>query len=250
MKLRGENLAASYDGRGIFEDVSFEVEQGTFLSVLGPSGCGKSTLLNVLSGILTADRGQVYLDDSPVTGISPHFSYMPQDDLLMPWLSILDNVCLYGSIHGGKKELREKAMAYMPEFGLAGYEHRYPETLSGGMRQRAAFLRTALCPAEVMLLDEPFASLDVITRGSMQDWLSAMRQTLGRTTLLVTHDIDEAIYLSDSILILNRLSGRPAGIRKRIEIAQKKRSREWLFAQTELRQEIYRLLMEESHEDH
>lgn len=239
MKLRGENLTVSYDGQNIFEDVSIEAEKGSFISVLGPSGCGKSTLLNVLSGILPADSGRVYLDDNEIKGSSADFSYMPQDDLLLPWLNILDNVCLYGRIHGMHKDMKLMALEYMPLFGLQGYEYNYPSALSGGMRQRAAFLRTALCPAQVMLLDEPFAALDVITRSDMQDWLSHMRQTLGKTTVLVTHDIDEAIYLSDRILILN---GSPASIKKIIAIEEKNRSRNWLFERSYLRQEIYSCL--------
>ena len=239
MKLRGEKLSVSYDGQNIFEDVTIEADEGDFISVLGPSGCGKSTLLNVLSGLLPADGGRVYLDGSEVKGPSADFSYMPQDDLLLPWLNILENVCLYGRIHGIGDRMRQRALEYMPLFGLCGYEYNYPSALSGGMRQRAAFLRTALCPAKVMLLDEPFASLDVITRSDMQDWLSNMRRTLGKTAVLVTHDIDEAIYLSDRILILN---GRPASVGKTFEIKEKNRSRSWLFAKSRLRQEIYEYL--------
>ena len=134
-------------------------------------------------------------------------------------------------------------MANMATFGLAGYENSYPRELSGGMRQRAAFLRTALCQADILLLDEPFGALDVITRGDMQDWLQNMRSQLGKTTLLVTHDIDEAIYLSDRILVL---SGRPASIREEITINERDRSRDWLYAQGDLRTRIHHLLSEEA----
>ena len=241
MKLQIDHLAVSFDGRAILSALSFAVREGEFVSLLGPSGCGKSTILNVLAGIVQPAGGSVRVDGEVLTGASQHFAYMPQEDLLLPWKTILDNVCLYGTIHGAKKEAAEKARPLFEVFGLAGYEDAYPDALSGGMRQRAAFLRTAMCQADILLLDEPFGALDVITRGDMQDWLSAMRSQLGKTTLLVTHDIDEAIYLSDRVLVLG---GRPAAIREEIIIEETARSREWLYAQGDLRTHIHRLLRE------
>lgn len=243
MKLEIDKLAVSFDGRTILGGLSFDVADGEFVSLLGPSGCGKSTILNVLAGIVTPEGGAVRVDGATISGTSEHFAYMPQEDLLLPWKSILDNVCLYGAIHGTKKEAAERARALFPAFGLAGYEDAYPDALSGGMRQRAAFLRTAMCQADILLLDEPFGALDVITRGDMQDWLQNMRSQLGKTTLLVTHDIDEAIYLSDRILVLN---GRPASIREEITISERDRSRDWLYAQGDLRTRIHHLLSEEA----
>lgn len=243
MKLEIDKLAVSFDGRTILGGLSFDVADGEFVSLLGPSGCGKSTILNVLAGIVTPEGGTVRVDGATISGTSEHFAYMPQEDLLLPWKSILDNVCLYGAIHGTKKEAGERARALFPVFGLAGYEDAYPDALSGGMRQRAAFLRTAMCQADILLLDEPFGALDVITRGDMQDWLQNMRSQLGKTTLLVTHDIDEAIYLSDRILVLN---GRPASIREEITINERDRSRDWLYAQGDLRTRIHHLLSEEA----
>lgn len=243
MKLEIDKLAVSFDGRTILGGLSFDVADGEFVSLLGPSGCGKSTILNVLAGIVTLEGGTVRVDGATISGTSEHFAYMPQEDLLLPWKSILDNVCLYGAIHGTKKESAERARALFPVFGLAGYEDAYPDALSGGMRQRAAFLRTAMCQADILLLDEPFGALDVITRGDMQDWLQNMRSQLGKTTLLVTHDIDEAIYLSDRILVLN---GRPASIREEITINERDRSRDWLYAQGDLRTRIHHLLSEEA----
>lgn len=131
------------------------------------------------------------------------------------------------------------ALKEFPVFGLQGYENAYPDELSGGMRQRAAFLRTALCRADIMLLDEPFGALDVITRNEMQDWLLNLRGELGRTTLLVTHDIDEALYLADRIVVLG---GRPAGVTRVIDLTGLEKSRDWLYEQTELRKEIHRIL--------
>lgn len=244
MKLHIEGLSAAYDGQPILSDVSFDVEEGAFVSILGPSGCGKSTILNILAGVVTPQSGTITVDGQPLRQPGEHFAYMPQEDLLLPWKTIMDNVCLYGTIHKQKAQAREKAQALFPVFGLQGYEQAYPDELSGGMRQRAAFLRTALCHADILLLDEPFGALDVITRSDMQDWLATMRSQLGKTTLLVTHDIDEAIYLSDKILILN---GRPASIKKEIVLTEQPRSREWLYAQGALRTDIYKLLREANH---
>ena len=241
MKLHIEGLSAAYDGQPILSDVSFDVEEGAFVSILGPSGCGKSTILNILAGVVTPQSGAITVDGQPLRQPGEHFAYMPQEDLLLPWKTIMDNVCLYGTIHRQKAQAREKAQALFPVFGLQGYEQAYPDELSGGMRQRAAFLRTALCHADILLLDEPFGALDVITRSDMQDWLATMRSQLGKTTLLVTHDIDEAIYLSDKILILN---GRPASIKQEIVLTEQPRSREWLYAQGALRTDIYKLLRE------
>ena len=168
---------------------------------------------------------------------------MLQEDLLLPWKTILDNVCLYGILHKEKKQARAKALQLLPVFGLEGYENAYPDELSGGMRQRAAFLRTSLSKADILLLDEPFAALDVITRNDMQDWLAAMRNSLRKTAVPVTHDIDEAIYLSDRILILN---GHPASVQKEITITEKNRTREWLYGQAELRMQIHGYLKNES----
>lgn len=244
MKLHIEGLSAAFDGQPILSDVSFDVEEGAFVSILGPSGCGKSTILNILAGVVTPQSGTITVDGQPLRQPGEHFAYMPQEDLLLPWKTIMDNVCLYGTIHKQKAQAREKAQALFPVFGLQGYEQAYPDELSGGMRQRAAFLRTALCHADILLLDEPFGALDVITRSDMQDWLATMRSQLGKTTLLVTHDIDEAIYLSDKILILN---GRPASIKKEIVLTEQPRSREWLYAQGALRTDIYKLLREANH---
>lgn len=239
MKLKAENISCSFDGCAILEKINLDIAEGEFVSILGPSGCGKSTLLNIIAGTKSADSGNVYVDGEEVQGISGNFAYMPQQDLLFPWKNILDNVCLHGSIHGGKKEAREKALANFERFGLNGYEYSFPGQLSGGMRQRAAFLRTALCDADILLLDEPFGALDVITRGQMQDWLLDIRKELNRTIIFVTHDIDEAVYLSDRILVL---SGRPAFIKEEVCVQEEHRSKEWLFRQNGIRQHIYDVL--------
>ncbi|MBQ0059061.1 MAG: ABC transporter ATP-binding protein [Lachnospiraceae bacterium] len=242
-KLSVSGLDFSYGDKKILQDLSFDVKAGEFVSILGPSGCGKSTLLNILAGILKVERGEVCIEGQKVEGVNPHFAYMPQNDLLLPWKTILDNVCLYSEIHGNKKEVKALAAEQMKRFGLEGYENSFPSELSGGMRQRAAFLRTTLCDADIYLLDEPFGALDVITRNDLQDWLVKLCRDLNKTILLVTHDTDEAIYLSDRILIL----GRPGeGIRQEIRIEEKDRSREWLYDQGKLRGEIYNIIKQKA----
>ncbi|MBR6349736.1 MAG: ABC transporter ATP-binding protein [Lachnospiraceae bacterium] len=246
MKLEAKNLNFRYTpaSRLILRDFNVRVSEGEFVSLLGPSGCGKSTFLNVLAGILTDYEGEIFIDGERITGMSGHFAYMPQNDLLLPWRTVLDNVCLYSEIHHNKKDVIDKAREQMVRFGLEGCEDKYPSELSGGMRQRAAFLRTALCDADILLLDEPFGALDVITRGQLQDWLYELCQELNRTVLLVTHDTDEAIYLSDRILVL----GQPGeGIRDEITISEPDRNRDWLYAQGDLRARIHRIISNEQH---
>ena len=169
MKLEISDLAFSYEDRPLFSSLSLSVKEGEFVSILGPSGCGKSTILKLLTGVLKKESGSVLVDGKELSGAGGHFAYMPQNDLLFPWKNILDNVCLYGRIHGSMDRARKEALDNFPAFGLSGYEYKYPGSLSGGMRQRAAFLRTALCEADILLLDEPFGALVVITRGEMQD---------------------------------------------------------------------------------
>jgi len=238
-KLEVRNLSFSFENKDVLRNLSFHVMPQEFVSILGASGGGKSTILNLLSGSLTPDAGEMLVDGKPIHGVSGQFAYMPQSDLLFDWQTILENVCLHGRIHGRYKQAREEALRSFAAFGLSGCENLYPKALSGGMRQRAAFLRTSLCAADVLLLDEPFGALDVISRGDMQEWLLSMRARLSRTALLVTHDVDEAIYLSDRILVLG---GSPAKVVREFAITEQNRTREWLFAQGTLRGEIYRCI--------
>lgn len=239
MELTIKQIHAAYQGEEILHDINISVPSGAFVSILGPSGCGKSTLLNIISGICRPTHGTIYVNGQPIEQNENYFSYMPQEDLLFPWMHILDNVSLYGRLHGKRQEAEAIARVHMEQFGLAGYEMKYPHMLSGGLRQRAAFLRTALCPTPIMLLDEPFAALDIITQSEMQDWLLQLRASFQKTTVLVTHNIEEAIYLSDAIYILG---GRPASILKLIPIQASQRTRAWLFSQYAQKEEIYRLL--------
>ena len=240
-KLQVIKLNYAY-GQGlpqVLKDISFSVQEGEFISLLGPSGCGKSTLLNILAGILAGYDGEIRIDGNRISGVSTHFAYMPQNDLLLNWRTILDNICLYSEIHHRKKEEIPRARELMQKFGLGGCEDKYPAELSGGMRQRAAFLRTALCEADIYLLDEPFGALDVITRGEMQDWLHELCEGLRKTILLVTHDTDEAIYLSDRILVFGKTG---EGIRDEVVISETDRTRQWLFDQGHLRSRIHQII--------
>lgn len=238
-KLEIQDLDLSYENKKVLDGLCLSVAEGEFLAILGPSGCGKSTILNILSGLLPPEGGRVLVDGEPISGVTEHFAYMPQDDLLLPWKTILDNVTLYGQINGHKAQAREAALKEFETFGLGGYENAYPDQLSGGMRQRAAFLRTALCKADILLLDEPFGALDVITRNDMQDWLLNLRREFGRTTILVTHDIDEALYLADRICILSAMG---AHVVREIDLHDVEKSRHWLFDQGALKNEIFDLL--------
>lgn len=215
MKIEITNLHIEFNNKSVLTEFDLAVKEGEFVTVLGHSGSGKTTLLNIIAGTVKPDKGAVSIDGDLVTKISDHVAYMPQDDLLLPWKNIIDNVTLYAKINGDLSKAREEALGQMEVFGLAGYETKYPRELSGGMRQRAAFLRTSMCKADIMLLDEPFASLDVITRAEMQNWLLDMRTKLNKTILMVTHDIDEAMLLSDRIVVI---SGTPAKISKQLTV--------------------------------
>ena len=214
-KLEVKNLSFSYENKEVLRDLSFHIMPGEFVSVLGTSGGGKSTLLNLLAGTLTPDSGEMRVDGAPITGLSSHFAYMPQRDLLFDWQTILDNVCLYGRIHGKVKEAREEALTRFEAFGLAGCENLYPGSLSGGMRQRAAFRRTSLCDADILLLDEPFGALDAKNRGELQALLLQLWQNAARkkTVVFVTHDLNEAILLGDSVVFMEK--GR---VREKVKI--------------------------------
>jgi ABC-type nitrate/sulfonate/bicarbonate transport system ATPase subunit len=196
--------------------VSLAIERGTFLSILGPSGCGKSTIFNIIAGLEMPSAGSVMLDGASILGMSGVVSYMLQKDLLLPWRSIIDNVVLGMEIDGvPRSEARARALPLLARYGLRGFEHRYPAELSGGMRQRAALLRTMLCDRDVVLLDEPFAALDAQTRADMQEWLLDVWDDFKKTVIFVTHDVDEAVYLSDEIVTM---SARPGRIVERLTI--------------------------------
>ena len=208
-KLKAENITISYNGENTIEDICISLNEGEIVSLLGVSGSGKTTLFNILSGLLIPDCGSVLLDGEDITGKTGKLSYMLQKDLLQPHYTVLDNVALPLIIKGEKKKLaREKALSYFSFFGLEGTENKYPQELSGGMRQRAAFLRTYLSCDGVALLDEPFSALDTITKSALHQWYLDIMKEIRLSSLIVTHDIDEAILLSDRIYILKGKPGR------------------------------------------
>ena len=215
-KLKADNITVIYDGENVIENINIHLNEGEIVSLLGASGCGKTTLFNAISGIVPPDYGRVLLDGEDVTGKTGTMSYMLQKDLLLPHYTVLDNVALPLIIRGEKKKLaREKALEHFSFFGLEGTEKKYPHQLSGGMRQRAAFLRTYLASDGVVLLDEPFSALDAITKTAVHQWYLDIMKEIKLSSLIVTHDIDEAILLSDRIYIL---SGKPGKITDEIVI--------------------------------
>jgi ABC-type nitrate/sulfonate/bicarbonate transport system ATPase subunit len=193
------------------EDISLEIPHGTFVSIIGPSGCGKSTLFNVIAGLVKPTSGCILEDGKDITGQKGHVGYMLQKDLLLPWRTTLKNINLGLEIRGvDAKQAAERALPLIQRYGLGGFENSYPRELSGGMRQRAALLRTLLYDRDLMLLDEPFGALDAQTRLTMQGWLLQIWADFHKTVLFVTHDIDESIYLSDVVYVL---SGRPGRVK-------------------------------------
>lgn len=226
--LQVKNLCKTFLFEGkdvlVLENISFDVFEKDFVSIIGPSGCGKSTLLELLAGITDPDCGVILMNENDITGQAGYAGYMPQDDLLLPWLSLLENAILPERI--SKKNLtaaKLKVMELLPDFGLMGYEHHKPWQLSGGMKQRAAFLRTVMSESNILLLDEPFANLDALTRMQMQKWLQEIKQKLGLTIILVTHDIDEAIRLSDRIYVMD---SKPASFIHMEKISEDLRTRD------------------------
>jgi ABC-type nitrate/sulfonate/bicarbonate transport system ATPase subunit len=189
--------------------IDLEIESGRFVSLVGPSGCGKSTLFNVIAGLLQPTEGRVLIDGEDATGTIGRVGYMLQKDLLLPWRTVLDNVILGMEIQGKPlREARERALPLLRKYGLSGFEYLYPNSLSGGMRQRAALLRTLLFDTDVILLDEPFGALDAQTKAHMQEWLMQLWSDFQKTVVFVTHDVEEAIFLSDEIHVMATRPGR------------------------------------------
>jgi len=189
--------------------VTLSIPQGRFVSLIGPSGCGKSTIFNIIAGLLEPTGGRVMIDGVDATGTIGRVGYMLQKDLLLPWRTVLDNAILGMEIQGVPlREARARALPLLHRYGLSGFEHLYPNSLSGGMRQRAALLRTLLFDTDLILLDEPFGALDAQTKLQMQEWLMQLWSDFGKTVLFVTHDVEEAIYLSDEMHVMGTRPGR------------------------------------------
>lgn len=223
-------VTKSFGDRTILQDISIEIHDHELVSLLGVSGGGKTTLFNVISGLVKPDCGQVFLDGEEITGKPGKVSYMLQKDLLLPYRTVEDNVALPLMIGGmKKKDARKKAALFFEEFGLSGTEKKYPSQLSGGMRQRAALLRTYLFSDKLALLDEPFSALDTLTKSAMHRWYLDVMEQIHLSTIFITHDIDEAILLSDRIYILG---GKPGRIIDEIRIEESKpRSNEFQLSE-------------------
>jgi NitT/TauT family transport system ATP-binding protein len=207
VEVRG--VAHAFGELEVIGRLELVVAPGEVLGIVGPSGCGKSTLLELVSGLRQPSAGAIAVGgETTARGRLGRCAYMPQRDLLLPWLTAIDNAALAPRNRGASRaQARRAAHPLFERFGLAGFEGARPYELSGGMRQRIAFLRTLLAGKPVLLLDEPFASLDAITRAEMQEWLAEALAAESRTTILVTHDVEEALYLSDRVAVL---SDRPA----------------------------------------
>lgn len=221
--LEARKLTLSWDGGAhiVVRDMSLNVAPGEVICLVGKSGCGKTTILHALSGLISPLEGQVLHHGEDITGQPGKVSYMLQKDLLLPSKRIIDNVCLPLVIAGvPKAQAREKAAPLFERFGLAGTERQWPAQLSGGMRQRAAFLRTYLMGNDVVLLDEPFSALDAITRTDMRAWYCQMAAELGLASVVITHDVDEALAMAHRVYVLegNPRAGIPTVLAGEVEV--------------------------------
>ncbi len=222
--LRTENITKSYNEKKVIEDINIHLKEGELVSLLGVSGSGKTTLFNIISGLIMPDEGSVQLPDRDITGKPGSVAYMLQKDMLLPHKKIIDNVSLPLLLKGmPRKDARAHADKLFEEFGLEGAQYKYPNQLSGGMKQRAALLRTYMASEGVVLLDEPFSALDTLTKSAMHKWYLQVMEHISLSTLFITHDIDEAILLSDRIYIM---SGAPGRIADEIVIEEKRPRRD------------------------
>ena len=210
LRLSGVSKTYAEDGAKpvpALRDVGLDVGRGEFVSLVGPSGCGKSTLLSLIAGLEEPTDGAIEIA-AESDGAPGKVAYMPQRDLLLPWRSLLDNVTLGAEVGGGDRSAaRERAQSLLPAFGLEGFADALPHILSGGMRQRAALLRTVLLDRPILLLDEPFGALDALTRAVLQEWLLEIWERLAAAVLFVTHDVEEALWLSDRVYVMTRRPG-------------------------------------------
>lgn len=204
--LKFDNVSFQYDVEdfSIIDHLSFDVQDGEFVSVIGASGCGKSTIFRLVNKLLLPASGEILVDGESIEKKRNYCGYMPQQDLLFPWRTVRENLLLPMEIRGGysKTEMREKADAALESVGLKDWGDKMPKELSGGMRQRAAFARTVLTGSDLLLLDEPFSALDYLTRISMREWLLEQWEREKKTVLFITHDVEEAVFLSSRILVV------------------------------------------------
>jgi len=212
-KLRIDQVSMTFKTPGgVYEalaPITLDIPEGRFVSLIGPSGCGKSTIFNIIAGLLEPTSGRVLIDGVDATGTIGRVGYMLQKDLLLPWRTVLDNTILGMEIQGVSiAEARGRALPLLRRYGLGDFEHLHPRALSGGMRQRAALLRTLLFDTDIILLDEPFGALDAQTKLQMQEWLLQLWNDFRKTVVFVTHDVEEAIFLSDEVVVMGTRPGR------------------------------------------
>lgn len=215
VQLSIRNIKKSFPGKGgaipVLDGLTFDIYERDFVSIIGPSGCGKTTVFNVIAGLLDADSGALVYRGEEVDSLRGRIGYMMQKDLLFPWRTVLENVLLGLKVRGvADNEAIDTAREYLSTFGLSGFEKAYPKTLSGGMRQRVALIRTLIMDPDILLLDEPFSALDYQTRLYLEGVLMEAVETFNKTVILVTHDIDEAVALSRRVVAL---SGRPTHVK-------------------------------------
>lgn len=219
MNLNFDNVHKSFGNLHVVDGFSSEFKKGELVALVGPSGCGKSTLLHMAAGLESPSQGKVLADGTAITGPHPSRTLVFQEHALYPWLTLRDNVALALEFQNVRKaEAREKAVAWLARVGLAGFENYYPQQVSGGMRQRAALARAFIAQPQTMLMDEPFGALDALTRLSLQDVLRQLIKQENPTVLLVTHDVDEALFLADRIVVF---SARPARVLREFNLAHR-----------------------------
>ncbi|HLR69528.1 ABC transporter ATP-binding protein [Virgibacillus alimentarius] len=215
MSLEMKDVSRTFNGKTVVRNISFTANPGEIIGILGTSGCGKSTLLRAISGLDNEYSGEIVINDYISKGMHKNTGFMFQEPRLMPWLTVMDNVTF--GLKGSKLKKQDCARQYLKDVGLAGSEHLYPKQLSGGMAQRVAIARSLITSPEILLLDEPFSALDAFTKMHLQDLLLDVWESYQSTMVLVTHDVDEAIYLCDRIIIL---CGHPGEIAKEIRLAE------------------------------
>ncbi|PLS14615.1 ABC transporter ATP-binding protein [Bacillus sp. M6-12] len=244
--LQITNLSKQFSGNVVLRDFELTIEEGEFVSILGPSGTGKSTIFHLIGGILAPDDGSIQLRGKKINGKRGFISYMPQTPSLLPWKNILQNVLLGQELQGKKDP--ERALEMLKKAGLERYEKAYPHELSGGMKQRAAFIRALLSPQSLICLDEPFSALDELTRIEMQKWLLSIWEEYRCTVMFITHNIEEALFLSDRIVVL---SNRPAKVKADFTVPFSRSRNESLLLEDEFlkwKRKIYYALIDDFHE--
>ena len=234
-KIVLKDISKSYGNMNILKNITLKVKEGELVTILGPSGSGKSTIFNIITKLTDIDGGCFEVNGG--------VSYMYQKDMMVPWKKVIDNIAIPLVLKGMKKaDARYEVQKYMKDFGLVGFEDKYPTQLSGGMKQRANFLKTYLTSDDIMLLDEPFGALDSITRGNLQKWLIGLKRKTNSTILFITHDIDEAILISDRVYVI---SEKPAIIKGEVKVEISKNLEEDISLSKEfieIKRELLKLL--------